>query len=92
MSHTLENPTFQKIVALRLKLADAIEAGQPTGEIRRAVTLLEQKLIRERAEETAKAVFAEKQRRDAIQQRAAELAATTTEAIAEAARPFSMKD
>lgn len=65
--------TLSRIIALRMKLADAVEAGEPTSELRAAIRMLEDQCLRERADEVHEAVVARRKQAEAASARAAEL-------------------
>ena len=85
-------PTFERIVNLRLKLEDAIEAGEPTGDLRQAIKMLEQQLMDERAAESNASALASIAKAKQAQRRADELASAATKAITTSAEQFSLKD
>ena len=84
--------TFQRIVALRLNLDDAVEAGQPTADIRHAIKMLESQIFEERAAEYRAAASAATEKAKKAQRRADELAAAAAHAISTTANQFSLKD
>lgn len=87
---TKSQQTFDRIVALRLKLADAVEAGEPTGEIRKAVAMLETQCLRERADEVYEAVAAKRKQAEAASARATELTKQARKTISSNAERFTI--
>jgi len=82
--------TLSRIAGLREKLAAAVEAGLPTAELRKAISMTEAQCLRERDDEANQAIAAEQQRAEAAQTRAAELAAEAIASISGSADRFTI--
>lgn len=89
---TKSEQTFGRIVALRMNLADAVEAGEPTGELRAAIGMLEAQCLKERADEVHESVVAKRKQAEAASTRAAELTKQAITAISRSASRFAIKD
>lgn len=82
--------TLSRIATMREKLAAAVEAGLPTAELRKAISMTEAQCLRERNDEANQAIAAEQQRAEAAQARAAELTEQALEAISSNASRFTI--
>lgn len=87
---TNSEATFSRITGLRAKLAEAVEAGEQTGDLRQAIKLLEEQCIAERTDEADQAVMAERQQAEAAITRAAELTEQACTAISSSANRFNI--
>lgn len=82
--------TLSRIAGLREKLATAVEAGLPTAELRKAISMTEAQCLRERDDEANQAIAAEQQRAEAAKARAAALTADAIAAISSNANRFAI--
>lgn len=89
---TKSQQTFDRIVALRMRLSDAVEAGEVTGELRAAIRMLEDQCLRERADEVHEAVVARRKQAEAASARATELTTQARKAVSRTAEKFTIKE
>lgn len=82
--------TEYRLSQARARLAEALEAGEPTAELRQAILLLERQLAEAQDAIEAQAAERTQARAEAIHSRTAELVAEAAQAIFQSAERFSL--